>query len=161
MKYCHILITIARRAKISSFLAPWGRKRVHMKTLGPFFKFQIEYPNMEMLKIVLISKTDARRATVSSISSPWGQKKSTYASFGPFFKLQISCPNMEVIKIDPYLENGWPYSENKLNFSPPPGVEREYISNYGTFLLISDFMSNYGHFENRPVSRKLLLVQEK
>ncbi len=67
--------------------------------------------------MALISKMAARRAQTSLISTPWGKKGSNYATLGPFFKLQISCSYMEVMKIDPYLENGCPQSENKLNFN--------------------------------------------
>ncbi len=74
-------------------------------------------------------------STPSSVKYAGVEREYIYiCNFGLFFKLQISCPNMEMLKIEPYLKNGCPYIENKLNFIPTPGGEREYICNFGTRL---------------------------
>ena len=47
------------------------------------------------------------------------------------------------------------------SISTPPGVEREYMCNFWNFGQLAIFMPKYSNLENRPVSQKLLPVEQK
>ena len=58
-----------------AYFWPPGVEREHLAALGPFFKFQISYPNITEILVVRISKTAACIAKISLITTPWGKKR--------------------------------------------------------------------------------------
>ncbi len=66
--------TAARRAKISSILTSWGRKRVYVQRLELLTVSKLYAKIWQFGKSSHISEMAARRAKKTSISNPWGRK---------------------------------------------------------------------------------------
>ena len=66
---------------------------------------------------------------------------------------------MAILKIGLYPRKPCPDSKNKLTLDPL--VEREYMYNFWNFGHLPIFMPKYVNFENQPVARKLLPIEQK
>ncbi len=133
MKNCHILITIARRAIISSFSTPWGRQ--YICNFGAFIQIPDCMPKIwKICKSAYISEMAACRAKISLISTPLGIVREHICHFGTF--LQILGLIIYILKM----------VARRVKISIISTLwERHYKCNFGTCHQISDFLSKYGN----------------
>ena len=131
---------------------------VQLLELLPMVKFHAQI--WQVWKSTCTSETFVCRVKISSISTPWGRKK-CMCNFWNFAVVQVPCPNMAILKIDQYLRNQYLLSENKLNFGHNMGRNTEYRYNFWIFCQGPSFMRKYHNYENCPVSRKLLPIEQK
>ncbi len=141
--------TAACRAKISSILTPFGRKRaydVQILELWPIAKFHVQI--WQFCKSVYISETAACRAKISSISTPWERKR-------------VYVQLLELLPVAKYHAQIWQFwkwacssetavcsAKRELHFDPMG--QKENMGNFWNFCQWASFMHEYGNFENRP-----------